>query len=88
MNTSSGSSLCMLFRESFVDMDRSRDTGEEIRIQALEEKVDVGQICETESGIAVVLVGVVARIQVWPCLETHPYHSHAGWVRSLMGDDD
>jgi len=84
-NTSTDSSLCMFFRESFVDLDRRRYTREEIRVQALGENVDVGQICETKSEI---LVRVVAHIQVWPCLETHPHHSDAGWVRSLMGDDD
>ena len=41
-------SLCVFVCESLVHQDRRWYTGKEVRVQGLREKVDVGQICETE----------------------------------------
>jgi hypothetical protein len=64
-----------------VHLDRRWYAREEGRVQPLEENVDVGQICETESeGIP-------------PSRARRHRHllkvnSHAGRLRALMGDDD
>ena len=70
----------MFFRESFVDLDRRRYTGKEIRIQALGEKVEVGQICETERGTAAMLVEVVTCSSLAMSRPIHTTHMLVGFV--------
>ena len=73
-----GSLLCVFLRESVVNLDRRWYAREERRVQAVEEKVDVGQICETgeceERGFPVMASRRRRHpLEVGPCIG--PFHT-------------
>ena len=75
-----GSLLCVFFGESVVNLDRRWYAREECRVQAVEEKVGVGQICETASGEceergSPVMASRHSRhpLEVGPCMS--PFHT-------------